>query len=55
MHGLGLCMKIKIYVTHMFHAWSLIQNKDITIELKDNKYHLSLDIYTTIFVWRYGN
>ena len=38
MHGLGLCIKVDIYVAHMFYAWSFSCNTAVSIAIKKNKY-----------------
>ena len=50
MHGLGICVKTNSYYIHMAYEWSFRCNTPIPISLKINKYYLSLDIYTTLFV-----
>ena len=37
MHGLGLCIRVNSYVTHMFYAWSFIHNILVIISTKKNK------------------
>ena len=55
MHGLGLCIKVDIYMAHMFYAGSYSHNKSVPISRKKNKYFLSLNTNTTIFSWRDDN
>ena len=38
MRGLGLCIKVDIYVAHMFYAWSFSHNTAVPIAIKKNKY-----------------
>ena len=54
MYGLVLCIKLNIYVTHMFYVWSFRHNTAVPIAIKQNKYYLSLNTYTTVFVWGSG-
>ena len=51
MYGLGLCIKVDSYVAHMFYAWLLSHNTEVTISIKKNKYFLSLNTKTTVFSW----
>ena len=37
MHGLGLCIKVDSYASHMFYAWSFSHNTEVTIDTKNNK------------------
>ena len=46
--------QIKSYVTHMFHVFSFSKNVEVPIALKQNKYYLSLDLFTTVFDWFSG-
>ena len=55
MHGLGLCIKVDSYMEHMLYAWPFIHNVALPIAIKKNKYFISLNIYTTLFAWVYGN
>ena len=55
LHGLGLCIKVDSYVAHMFYARSFSNNVAVPISIYNNKYFLSLNSNTTIFVWRAGN
>ena len=34
MNGLGLCIKVDIYVAHIFYAWSFIHNTAVPIAIK---------------------
>ena len=38
MHGLGLCIKVDSYMSHMFYAWSFSNNTAITITINNKKY-----------------
>ena len=38
MHGLGLCIKLNSFVTHMFYVWKLSHNKAVPIYIKYNTY-----------------
>ena len=49
MHGLGLCIKVDIYVAHMFYAWKFSHDKAVPTSIKNNKYFLSLNTHTTLF------
>ena len=51
MHGLGLCIKVDIYVVHMLYACSFSNNTSVPIAINKNKYFLSLDTNTTVFSW----
>ena len=55
MHGMGLCIKVDIYVAHMFYARTFSHNKSVSIAPKKNKYFLSLNTNTTVFSWGAGN
>ena len=55
MHGLGLCIKLKRFVLHMFYVWSFSCNKSVTNSIRKNKYCLYLNTYNTVFSWEYGN
>ena len=55
MHVLGLYIKVDSCVAHMFYAWSLSHKTEVPIDIKKNKYFLSLDINTTLFSWGFGN
>ena len=50
-NGLGLCIKVDIYVAYMFYAWSFSHNTAVTISTNKNKYILSLKTKTTAFSW----
>ena len=54
MHGLGLCIKLNIYVEHMFYTWSFIHNIEVTLYINQNKYYLSLNTHTAVFAWGVG-
>ena len=55
MHGLGLCIKLNMYVAHMFYAWSFSNNTAVSIAIKKKKYFLSLNSHTAVFAWGSGN
>ena len=55
MHGLGLCIKLNGFVSHMFYAWSSSNNKSVLIAINKNKYFPSLNAYTTVFAWGNDN
>ena len=38
----------------MFHVFSFSKNVEVPIALKQNKYYLSLDLFTTVFDWFSG-
>ena len=37
MHGLGLCINVDSYVSHLFYAWSFSNNTEVPIYKKKNK------------------
>ena len=43
------------FVAYMFYAWSLRNNTLVPIAIKQIKYVLSLNTYTTVFAWRFVN
>ena len=53
MRGLDLCIKVDSYVAHMFYAWSF-SHTAFPIDIKKNKYFISLNKHTTVFAWVYG-
>ena len=55
MHGLGLCIKLDSFVSHMFYPWSFSHNKAVPISIKKKTYLLFLNSYTTVFAWGAGN
>ena len=55
MNGLGLCIKVDIYMAHMFYVWAFNHNTSVTIAIKKNKYFLYLNTNTTVFAWRDDN
>ena len=55
MHIMGLCIKLNAFVEHMLYVWSFSQNKSLSIDINHDKYFLSLNKYTTVFAWGYGN
>ena len=54
MHGLVLFIKVDSYVEHMFYACLFSNNTEYPIAKKNNKYFLSLNKNTTVFVWVAG-
>ena len=55
MHGMVLCIKVDIYVSHIIYAYPFSHNTEVPISIKNNKIILSLDTYTTVFSWGSGN
>ena len=55
MHRLVFCIKVDSYVAHMFYAWAFSHNTGVPISIEKNKYFLSLNTYTTVLTWGYGN
>ena len=55
MHGLGLCIKLNIYVEHMLYARSFIFSTEVTLSINQNIYYLSLNTHTAEFAWGAGN
>ena len=51
MDGLVICIKLNSDVSHIFYACPFSQNTDVLINMKQDKYYLSLDTYTTWFAW----
>ena len=51
MYGLGLCIKLDSFVAHMFNVWYFSFNAAVPIAIKNNECFLSLNKYTTVFVW----
>ena len=51
MHGLLLCIKVDSYVAHMSHVCSFSHNIEVSMNIKKNKYFLSLNTHTTVFSW----
>ena len=51
MHGLGLCIKVDIHVSHMFYAWPFSHNAAVPISIEKNRNFLSLNKNTTVFSW----
>ena len=51
MHGLGLCINVDSYVTHIFYACSFSHNTSVPIYIKKNKNFLSLNTNTNLFAW----
>ena len=49
--GFGLCIKFDDFLAHIFYAWPFINNTAVTIDINNNKYLLSLNIYTNVFTW----
>ena len=50
MRRLELCIKVDSYAAHMFYVWSFSNNESVTIAIKKNKFFLSLNIKTTVFL-----
>ena len=48
MNGLGLCIKVDIYVAHMLYSWSFSHNTEVLIAIK-KKNIFSLNTNTTVF------
>ena len=55
MDGLGICIKVDSFVSHMFHAWSLSNNTAVPIAIKKNPYFIPLNTNNIVFDWRDGN
>ena len=55
MHGMVLCIKVDIYMSHIIYAYPFSHNTEVPISIKNNKIILSLDTYTTVFSWGSGN
>ena len=55
MHGLVLYIKLDSFMAHMFYAWSFFHNTSVPIDIKKNQHFLSLNTYTTVFVWEADN
>ena len=55
MHGMGLCIRVDIYVVHMFYARTFSNNTSVSIDTKKEKYFLSLNTNATVFYWGTGN
>ena len=55
MHGLELCIKLDIYVEHMFYALSFSHNAAVTISINKNKYFLPFNKNNSVFSWVTGN
>ena len=53
--GLGLCIRVDSYVTHMFYAWQFSHNTAVPIAINKNKYFLFLNYHTAVFAWGAGN
>ena len=51
MHGLGLCIKVDSYASHLFYAFSFSHNTAVLIAKKKKKYFPSLNINTTFSSW----
>ena len=49
MPGLEICVKLEIYVAHMFYACSFRHNTAFTFAKIEK--NLSFDAYTTVFAW----
>ena len=55
MNGLGLCIKLNSYVSHMFYALAFIHNIEVPIDVKQNKYNIPLNTYNIDFSWGDSN
>ena len=55
MHGIGLFIKLKNHVAHMFYAWLFSYNTTVPIAIKQKKYYLALYTYIIVFDWGYVN
>ena len=55
MNGLGLCINLNTFVSHILYAWSLRHNASVKVDIKYNTYLISLNRYTTVFAWRADN
>ena len=55
MNGLGLCINLNTFVSHILYAWSLCHNSSVKVDIKYNTYLISLNRYTTVFAWRADN
>ena len=51
MHGLGLYIKLDIFVARMLYVWSLSHNAAVPIAINQNTYFISLNTYTPMFAW----
>ena len=51
MHGLGLFIRLNIYVAHMLYACPFSNNTEVPTDIKQNKGFISLNTYTTVFSW----
>ena len=49
MNGLKLCIKLNNYVKNVFRKRSLSHNTAVPIDIKQNKYCIYLNTYTTVF------
>ena len=50
-NGLGLYIKLNIFVENMLYACSFSDNISVSIPIKQNKYYISLNAYTTVISW----
>ena len=48
-HGLGLCIKVDSYVSHMLYAWSFSNNTAVTTATKNKIYFLYLNTHSNVF------
>ena len=55
MHGLVLCIKVDIYVAHMFYACSFSHDTVVPISINKTKYFLSFNTNTNVFSWGSSN
>ena len=51
MHGLGLFIKVHMYVSYMLYSWSWSHNTAVQIARTKNKNLLFLNTHTTVFAW----
>ena len=47
--------KLNCFPAHMFYTWSFSHDTEVPIAINQNKYSVSLNTYTTVFYWGYGN
>ena len=45
LHGLGLCIKLNSFVAHIFYVWSFSHNKEVPIDINQNKKKIFKDIH----------
>ena len=49
MHGLGLCIKVDVYVAHMFYEWPFSHNTAVTKSINKNTCFFSFNTNTNVF------